>query len=257
MKEVALPLFLTASHLGGNMESESFKELSDDTPISVALPEGHEHAVRVLVDALHSACETLGLPLSAISAREMSRAFRTPSPHYTSTIGYLRGRYAEFHGRLQDETDTRLFLALEPAQAEFYRSSAPLGTIIPAKFPQTTADLDEACKCFALERWTACVFHVMRVMEIGVQEFGIVLNVPINVRDKTWGDIQRETKKAIDAIPDRRRKERLASVNVNLDSVRMAWRNSVMHPKATYTEEEAERILLATRGFMEDLADVC
>lgn len=255
MKEVMLPLFLTAAQLAGNMES--FEEFSDDTPISVALPGGQAEGVRFLVDKLHEACEALGLPMSAKSAREMSSAFRTPSPHFTSTIGYLRRQYAEFQGRINDETHARLFLALDPTQAELYRSAAPLGTITVDKFPQTAADLEEAGKCFALERWTACVFHLMRVMEIGVQEFGQVLNVPINVQEKTWGQIQNHTKAAIAAITDHRRKERMASVDANLNNVRIAWRNNVMHPNATYTEEEAERILLATRGFMEELAEVC
>ena len=46
-----------------------------------------------------------------------------------------------------------------------------------ANFPAANHEASEAGKCFATARYTACVFHLMRVMEVGVQEFGAVLSV--------------------------------------------------------------------------------
>jgi hypothetical protein len=48
----------------------------------------------------------------------------------------------------------------------------------------------------------------------------------------------------------------LASVAANLYAVKLAWRNEVMHPKQTYTEEEAVALGTAVKAFMTDLLGV-
>jgi hypothetical protein len=42
-----------------------------------------------------------------------------------------------------------------------------------------------------------------------------------------------------------------------LDAVRVAWRNTTMHVEKKYTEDEAEHIFGAVRGFMKQLASRC
>jgi hypothetical protein len=48
----------------------------------------------------------------------------------------------------------------------------------------------------------------------------------------------------------------MAEASANLYSVKVAWRNEVMHPKATYTLEEAENTLRQMRIFMHSLAGI-
>lgn len=40
----------------------------------------------------------------------------------------------------------------------------------------------------------------------------------------------------------------------HLYNVKIAWRNEVMHPKKTYTAEEAKKLLNAVDTFIRDLA---
>lgn len=54
----------------------------------------------------------------------------------------------------------------------------PLGEEIPAKFPSARDDIEEAGKCLAFGRGTGCVFHLMRVMEVGLRGLGQSLNEP-------------------------------------------------------------------------------
>lgn len=49
-------------------------------------------------------------------------------------------------------------------------------------------------------------------------------------------------------------KEFFAEVYTSLDAVRVAWRNTTMHVENKYSEEEAEHIFGAIRGFMRRLA---
>ena len=105
-------------------------------------------------------------------------------------------------------------------------------------------------------RFTASVFHVMRVMEIGVQEFADFLGVPV-AKDKVWQILLDQINAKIKAMPAKDGMAKLlASASAHLYTVKIACRNEVMHPKATYTEEEAKRIFELARSYMQDLADL-
>ena len=78
----------------------------------------------------------------------------------------------------------------------------------------------------------------MRVMEIGVQSFGKKLKVSIDVQSETWNQIMLHVSKQIEKLPsatqmDKKKKAKLAEAAAHLQSVRLAWRNEVMHPKQT------------------------
>jgi hypothetical protein len=56
------------------------------------------------------------------------------------------------------------------------------------------------------------------------------------------------------ATKDRARHAKFAGIAAYLHHVKDAWRNTTMHPKRTYTEEEAERIFENAKAFMQGLA---
>ena len=61
--------------------------------------------------------------------------------------------------------------------AAFQRSLTLFGTEVAARFPRAIVDIEEAGKCFALGRFTACVFHLMRVVEAGLAAISRSLNI--------------------------------------------------------------------------------
>jgi hypothetical protein len=50
-----------------------------------------------------------------------------------------------------------------------------------------------------------------------------------------------------------KRKQQFSLAASRLDAVRIAWRNDVMHPKATYDEKEALEVLTSVRAFLESV----
>ena len=46
------------------------------------------------------------------------------------------------------------------------------------QFPSANTEIEEASKCFALDRYTAVVFHLMRIMEIGLRSLSSTLKDP-------------------------------------------------------------------------------
>jgi len=160
--------------------------------------------------------------------------------------------------RIQDEFSTKFCFILGAKKESFYTQKEPLfGDVVQEKFPNMASDISEAGKCYAVGRYTACVFHLMRVMEQAVQILGVSFTGDKGIVDKDWHKI-------IDAIrtevhlryPDQKNKERIEheSLLALLTTVKRAWRNPTMHPKQTYTEEDAEDILQAVKSFMRELA---
>jgi len=168
----------------------------------------------------------------------------------------LRQRLAVLHERVIEELEGQLFLSIPKEVEDFYRQSEPLfGKLVEARFPQLTEDIFEAGKCLSLRRPTATVFHLMRVMESGLQAFGTKLNVAL-ADEKNWQNILDEVNKKIRLLDHRLPEtKKYAEASSHLYNVKVAWRNEVMHPKQTYTDEEALSIFRNVRTFIQDLAE--
>ena len=153
--------------------------------------------------------------------------------------------------------EQRLFLYVPYSDAELYsKSESFLSAALLAKWPNLLEDCSESLKCMALSRYTASVFHLMRVMEIAVQKLGDKLNVKLT-GEKNWQNILDEVNKAIKLLDQKAREtKQLASISSNLYNVKLAWRNEVMHPKMTYTQEEAKGVLDSVKAFIEELAKI-
>jgi len=161
----------------------------------------------------------------------------------------------ELYNRLRDALEERFFLSVPPEMVELYQQTKPLfGDNVEAKFPNMSEDIAEAGKCLGLARPTAAVFHLMRVMELAVRKLGDHLGVTL-VDEKNWQCILDEVNKAIKALDHKQaRTKTLAGAAGHLYAVKVAWRNEVMHPKQTYTPDEASAIFDGVRVFMVDLA---
>ena len=117
---------------------------------------------------------------------------------------------------------------------------------------------------FGLARYTACVFHLMRVMEISVQHLGRKLKIP-NTDEHEWQTILNNVNGAIKRLSNpptritakqKAVRDKYAQAAVYLENVKNAWRNNVMHPKASYTDEEAEEVFRTVKVYMQHLATI-
>ncbi len=96
------------------------------------------------------------------------------------------------------ELKNRLFLFVPAYRAGFYEQLAPDWAVAP-RFPSAAADYSSAGNCFAVGENTACVFHLMRVCEVGLRVFAVSAGAQMNSDSATWGEllsnIQTEIKK--------------------------------------------------------------
>jgi hypothetical protein len=180
-------------------------------------------------------------------------------------LGYLNDIDARFFHEL---TLTKV-LVLEARDQRYYAPSEPLfGSVVAAGFPTHVAfEIDEAGKCLALGRPTAAVFHLMRTTEAGVRAIAACLGIPDPVKTaaRNWGAVLKTVKEEL----DRRNAAKPAGwspgsdrqffeeVYVSLDAIKNPWRNATMHVENKYTDDEAEHIFVAVKGFMKKLAARC
>ncbi len=168
----------------------------------------------------------------------------------------------ELVSRIKSQLGSRLFMFMPIRQAQYYRDRLPFGKEVSDKWPELAYDIEEASKCFATQRHTAVVFHLMRVMEVGVHKLADRLNVKLSAqRTWTWGSILDEIDKKLDNIkaksPKAQDKKRpLEEAASYLHHVKNVWRNQTMHPKETYTEEETERVFANVKQFMQHLVTI-
>lgn len=216
-------------------------------------------AFREAMDVVDAECTGLGLDASVKQAQRI-RGMLEAAPD--AELETFSAPVKELINRIEDELGGRAFFYMPMDKAKYYDDPHPLGDAVAKRFPALAEDADEAGKCFASGRYTACVFHLMRAMERLVQVFAEKLGLSertIHFRLREWGRILGAAKRKIDALPQKttrskRRREAYSEAWAFLDRVREAWRNTTMHPKETYTEEEAKDIFAAVRAFATRLA---
>jgi len=173
----------------------------------------------------------------------------------------LRSAIKHLISRIHDELNSEFFFHVQRSDLLLYGKKDLLGPLVSRHFPNSTSDIEAAGNCLALRQPTACVFHLMRVMEKGTQTFGKKLKVAIDPEIETWNKILDHVDKQIRLLPtatakQKSKKAALAEVSSYIHHVKIAWRNEVMHPKATYTQEEARDVFAASRAFMIRLSEV-
>ncbi len=199
-----------------------------------------------------SRCDSTGLIVSSKCASSVVHELKGKG----FTYGKFRFLLAQLQNTIRWEMEDKLFMYIPSDRAARYDQAELLGKDVAAKFPAIQYDTTEAGNCYACGRSTAVVFHLMRIMEVGVQQFGSKLGVTLTV-DKNWQNILDEINKAIKPLnPKDLKTVELSQACANLYAVKLAWRNEVMHPKDTYTLEEADNLIRQVKIFMEQLSQI-
>jgi hypothetical protein len=158
----------------------------------------------------------------------------------------LAGRCDHLRERLLDELETEFYFRILRDDVQYYGQRAPFGDIVAAKFEAATGDIEQAARCLALQQPTACVFHLMRAMEIAVRRLARKSGMTITPQT-TWRQLTGNMDGQIRRMGERtakqkQRKNDWEAARVNLHHLGSVLRNNTMHPAAVYTQNEAKHI---------------
>jgi hypothetical protein len=196
--------------------------------------------------SIKTLCSQIGLTVSTKCAASLLKM---------QTLGLVMDGIGQLENTITWELEDRLFMHIPPDRATRYNQRELFGKDVNDKFQDIQFDVVEAGNCYATGRSTAVVFHLMRIMEIAVQQFGTKLGVSL-ASEKNWQNILDEINKAIQLLPKTPQRVDMSQAAANLYAVKLAWRNEVMHPKDTYTLEEADNLIRQVKIFMEQLARI-
>ncbi len=208
------------------------------------------------VEGVEERCRALGLLASHRTAQRMWSALLHAVEDGCSVVDF-RDLTRELISRIEDEISQVSFLSLDVAETGRWLERKPFGEDVYERFPSAIIDLEEASKCLALERSTAAVFHLMRVMEVALKATAKSLGVPYT---PSWESQLKEIQSRIDqkwkkkGIRWKRDEPFFREVLGHLQAVKVAWRNPTMHIENQYTLDQAEDIFNAVRGFMRYLS---
>jgi len=166
---------------------------------------------------------------------------------------------------------TRKFLQVPTERAGYVDNAALFGPDVDRAFPSARDDIREAGNCFATDLATACVFHLMRVAEIGLRVLawdreavltgkgGVPLDIPLELA--SWDKILMELERAEEAIGDfpktTAREGQFAFYHgamVEVRAFKNLYRNRVMHTREGYDIHQAQSAMIHVRAFMQRLA---
>jgi hypothetical protein len=163
----------------------------------------------------------------------------------------------DLSSRIKDALQQRYFLYVPPEFERYYAHPPLFGSEVESRFPAAIDDIDNAGKCLALGQGTACVMHLMRVIEVGLKALGAALKIPYAPSWESYlNQIQAKigAKHKTKSIKWKRDEKFFRDVSGDLISIKQAWRNPSMHIDRRFAKEEAEEIFKAVKTFMLNLA---
>ena len=126
---------------------------------------------------------------------------------------------------------------------------------VSKRFPKANVEFTRAGNCFAVEEYTACIFHLMRGLEQGLRALAKAVAVPFpkTYDQKTWGTLISDIQDKINKLPKtNKRFDFYNGAAAQFRFFKNAWRDYVMHTKEKhpYDYYEAARVMDHARDFM-------
>jgi hypothetical protein len=259
----------TLLHIG-----DRFHELQtagDESELDLVIPAKRAELYRARCQGLALVFGQLELRVSKVGMDDLARHLspnvgdQTGSAGFPTSYSELRTRAGELHRRLIDEVSIQQVFVIPQGSEEHYAEPRKGWEPVIDRFPDALTHIEEARKCMALQRYGGAVLHTLQIIEVGLIELGQYLGVsdPKSGWTATSNKLKEILRKDRSKLDEFERKNRAfyEQLDMRVEALKNAWRNKVNHAQgyprvmqADFAQEIAEEILMATRGFMRELA---
>ena len=169
------------------------------------------------------------------------------------------------------ELAVRKFTCVSSEKSCFFEQEKLFGDNVYDAFKEAREDIKAAGNCLAADLNTAAVFHLMRVVELGLRALAVRLKAKVLIKKLkqtkipiefgTWEEIITTLETKLDELrkhprsPKREGKiETFNELLKDFRSVKDLWRNKVMHTRATYDAKQAKSAFNHVCSFMQKLS---
>lgn len=229
------------------------------------LTEREINQTRKLIERIEGECKKLRLDdvLNELHAFDLDHLQPFPGLTRGFVLEQLRVELEKLSKKVAESLSNRLFMVIPADEAGYYNHPELFGSEVAAKFPKANKEITEAGNCYATGNHTACVFHLMRAVELGARCMIRRLKVKTlhhRVELCDWGSISTALNDAVKNLP--KRKSLKASETsafyshavAQFFNFKDAWRNQVSHTRDVYDEHVAMNVMVNTRQFIQHLA---
>jgi len=164
----------------------------------------------------------------------------------------------------------RTFLYMPAPNNTYYDQEKLFGGDVYDKFESARVDIKSAGSAFAVELYTACVFHLMRAAEHGLRAVANDRRVQLTTRSGnpypidmgTWEEVLRGLSDELEKIANWERSlgeikvQALRFYSSAIEEIRAIkeWRNAAMHAREEYIVEDASQIMAHVKRLMVTLS---
>lgn len=234
------------------------------------LPEAKAKEVGMRVSLLLHECEKAGLDTvleRGFRLRHIGEPTHEPDKY---PLEKIRHEMLEILRDVDKDLSRRKFFALSDSETKQFNLKHPFGERVHVNFESAQFDIAEAWKCYCLGRFTASVFHCMRVLEKGLHALANELNAKFKtnivfkkgIEFQNWGTLIGKIEKEIKVLLDPNRLPPLTHADLQFYSqaakeffyFKLAWRDDTAHSRSKFDDKETKVILDHVESFMRHLA---
>ncbi len=230
------------------IEETDFGILKGMNPTQTAI---RSRVLRRILTAIGELLPTLEMPVSQELCRTalstLDTFWQESDPIQRGCVEVVCKSLSSLHDGIVAELQSRLFYFVPGHLVEYY-NSIPFEAETIAKFVNARKDMEESGRCFALGRYTACAFHLMRVTEHGLGEIATQYSLS---EVKTWGKFLTNLRDF--ALANKDREKQIMVLHAKIGAIKAAWRDDTMHVTRTYDGEEASEVFQAVHNFMKEI----
>jgi hypothetical protein len=205
------------------------------------------------------------------SLQEQVKDLRDSTANGSCTLASIvvMDRLQQILGAVYNNLKSRKFMYVPREQAGFWNNLELFGDDFLIGFPRAAVlEMTEAGNCYASGRWTACVFHAMRVAEHGLRRLARRLRVTIKSKGKTcpleYGDWEQVITATRNKITELRKLPRgpkredqlqfYSDMASHGEYIKDIWRNETSHTRRQYNQSESLAALKRVEDFVRPLA---
>lgn len=218
--------------------------------------------MRANIDYVSRVCERLVLASACNRLERMNIYFISGQP---ITYSQIFDQLIILKEAIEDDIKTEFFYHYPKHKARLIHFCNVEWAETLKAFPSLEKEIEEGIDCYALDHNTACVFHMMRVAELGMRALARERRVSFPRHPLEWADWQNildETEKRARAAtqgmsrgPSRDAMQAFYQGAIGqLHGFKDTYRNVVMHVRRSYDELDALKAITQVRDFMNGLS---
>jgi hypothetical protein len=218
--------------------------------------------VRALLSEVDQHCESIGL----VKVKGRIKPFKTQLENDGDCVyPIIDDELEKLRHVIAEEIQERTFAFIPTAKAVYFEKDDLFGKLVSQNFSSAKVHIKSAGNCLAADLYTAAVYHLMCVAELGLRALAKRLRVSkvkktVPIELGTWDDVIKTLEAKVNGSFPRTKKghqdsDFYKSAFIEYRAFKDFWRNKVMHTRIEYDEHEALSAFQHVRAFMQRLAE--